>query len=325
MLFRANLTAFADYAPIYFEATKGSTPTRSGVLVLSIAVIVASFAVLAGVLAAKTGKYRLQMWIAWVLVVLGSGLTIIVGEETQLALFLFFLDLAGAGLGMHISLNELPILASCELHVNAHADAKLSCTLDPVPPTRNAPALALATFARYFAQVSCASIRSNLLLTTFQVWGTTAGGAVLQNALATRLSAALSTLPSNTTSAFGDSASAMQLSFIPLISGLPEPQRILVRAAFADSLREVWKVVVGVSTAGLVASAFMKELPLHLHTDEKWAMQDLGPLGKKPDAEDTIVSPTSVLSLQDTAVSPTSIISQGRTLSGSDGIAGHPL
>jgi hypothetical protein len=147
---------------------------------------------------------------------------------------------------------------------------------------------------------------------------------VLQNALEMRLPAALSTLPSNITSAFGNSVSAMQLSFIPLIPGLPEPQRTLVRAAFADSLREVWKVVVCISAAGLVASAFMKELPLHLHTDEKWAMQDLGAPGKKPDAEDTVVAPTSVMSPQDTIVSPSSIVPLGQTLSGSDDIAGHP-
>jgi hypothetical protein len=47
-----------DYAPIYLQACKLLSPTHSGVLVLSIALIVAVAAVAAGVLAAKTGRYR---------------------------------------------------------------------------------------------------------------------------------------------------------------------------------------------------------------------------------------------------------------------------
>jgi hypothetical protein len=62
-------------------------------------------------------------------------------------------------------------------------------------------------------------------------------------------------------------------SAIPFISGLEEPLRSEVRAAFADSLSILWKVLIGVAGMGLISTVLMKEVTMNTETDEKWALE----------------------------------------------------
>jgi hypothetical protein len=61
-------------------------------------------------------------------------------------------------------------------------------------------------------------------------------------------------------------------SAIPLVYTLPEPLRSAVRTAFADGLRTMWFVLIGISALGLVCSLLMKALPLHTKTDDDWGV-----------------------------------------------------
>jgi len=61
-------------------------------------------------------------------------------------------------------------------------------------------------------------------------------------------------------------------SAIPLVHTLPEPLRSAVRTAFADGLRTMWFVLIGISALGLVCSLLMKALPLHTKTDDDWGV-----------------------------------------------------
>ena len=63
-------------------------------------------------------------------------------------------------------------------------------------------------------------------------------------------------------------------SAIPTISSLPEPLRTQVRVAFADSIRVLWQVMVGVAGLGLLSSLLMRGLPLHTRVDEEWGMRE---------------------------------------------------
>jgi hypothetical protein len=243
------------------------------VLVLSIALIVAVAAVAAGVLAAKTGRYRAQICGAWALVVLGTGLCVTVRADSALALPVVFIDLACAGVGVLISSNGFPILAprpSSIYHWVQSADSSSQSrprrTRPPSPSRRSR-----ATSPRCAASVRAGSAAH---LAYAQVWGVAIGGAVLQNALQARLPS--SVVASAGGGPGGASASTLQLSLIPLIRTLPAPQRAAVQAAFADSLREVWKVVLGVAAGGLAASAAMREVKLHAHTDDRWALEQPG-------------------------------------------------
>ncbi|KIP03771.1 hypothetical protein PHLGIDRAFT_77045 [Phlebiopsis gigantea 11061_1 CR5-6] len=132
--------------------------------------------------------------------------------------------------------------------------------LAPLPVAQNAPALALFAFFRSFAGV----------------WGVTLGTAVLQTQLARRL-------PADFVAQFPGGVS-IAYSVIPSIPALEEPFRTEVRAAFADSLKVLWEVMIGVAGLGLLASVLMKGLPLHTQVDEAWGMEE--EKGRRPDQGD---------------------------------------
>lgn len=46
-----------------------------------------------------------------------------------------------------------------------------------------------------------------------------------------------------------------------------------VREAFASSLTVIWEVMIGIAGIGLLASFFMKGLPLHTEIDKKWGLE----------------------------------------------------
>lgn len=89
------------------------------------------------------------------------------------------------------------------------------------------------------------------------------GNAILQNVLKRQLPPAfLAQFPEG-----------VQLAYviIPEIPQLTEPLQDSVRASFASGLAVLWKALIGFAAAGLFASLFMKEIPMHVETDENWA------------------------------------------------------
>jgi len=121
--------------------------------------------------------------------------------------------------------------------------------LAPLPLSLNANAIGLYMFLRYLSQV----------------WGVTVGGAILQNELKKRLPSEFITLfPSGTSIAY---------SIIPTVRTLEEPLKSTVQAAFAESIRVFWQVLIGVSALGLALCALMKGLPLHTTMDETYALR----------------------------------------------------
>lgn len=123
-------------------------------------------------------------------------------------------------------------------------------TLAPLPVARTASALAFFSFARTFAQT----------------WGVTIGSTVLQNRLAR-------TLPAEFAAQF-PSGAQIAYAAIPVIGGLKEPLQTEVRKAFAESLKTVWLVMVGMSGAGLLSVALMREVPMQQVTDETYGLED---------------------------------------------------
>ena len=94
------------------------------------------------------------------------------------------------------------------------------------------------------------------------------GGAVLQNELKHRLSdSTLSSLQVH-------SGESVAYALIPFIPTFPEPERDAVRAAFAQSLAVVWRILIVVGAVGLVTSVFMKPVPLPTYKDESWALKE---------------------------------------------------
>jgi hypothetical protein len=91
--------------------------------------------VVAGLVIQKTARYRQPMWLAWIMIVLGTGLLGILDADTGSAKSYGFQILVGIGIGIVYVAAYFPVLA-------------------PIPVTQSAPALAFFTFLRNFAMVS---------------------------------------------------------------------------------------------------------------------------------------------------------------------------
>lgn len=121
--------------------------------------------------------------------------------------------------------------------------------LSPLRPEQHPQAMAFYAFVRSLGQV----------------FGIAIGSTVLQNGLSKNLPEAfLHQIGGNAGNA---------LAAIPSIKDLAEPLRHEVRVAFADSLKIVWQVMIGITAIGLLASLFMKQLSLTAETDEKWGLK----------------------------------------------------
>ena len=72
----------------------------------------------------------------------------------------------------------------------------------------------------------------------------------------------------------GDNNVALAYSLIPVIPTLDEPIRGQVEEAFAKSMAVMWQVCIGISGIGLIASLFMKGLPLHTEVDKRWGLHE---------------------------------------------------
>jgi MFS family permease len=229
-----NTLAVVYFFPVYFQACKGASPVLSGIYTLSLCAF-APAAILAGLSVKATGRYRPQMWVAWVIVLIAMGLlsapttnAIGMGIGTSVG----YLVLLGLGTGALYAMTMYPIQA-------------------PLSVTQNAPALAWMWFLRSFAGV----------------WGVTIGNAVLQNELSKTLPASFmqSVPPGNAVSTL--------YALIPDFSTLPPYVRSEVQVAFARSLAVLWQVLAAVCVVGGVASLFMRGLPLSHTLDETWAIK----------------------------------------------------
>lgn len=99
-----------------------------------------------------------------------------------------------------------------------------------------------------------------------QSWGITIGGTILQNSLQRTLPAEfLATLPQGV---------QLTYSVIPTIPRLAEPLQTQVRAAFAESTKLMWQVMLGLSGAGLLTCLLMREIPMKTQLDDTWALQE---------------------------------------------------
>lgn len=135
--------------------------------------------------------------------------------------------------------------------------------LAPLPVSRNAHALAFFAFCRSFAGV----------------WGITVGGTILQNELGKRL-------PAEFVSSLPQGSISIAYSAIPRIAALEEPLRSQVRAAFAEGIRVIWFVMIGVAGVGLLFALLMDGVPMQAKMDQKWSVKE-----EKGDAEGDATEP----------------------------------
>ncbi|BGP17885.1 hypothetical protein JCM10213v2_005927 [Rhodosporidiobolus nylandii] len=101
-----------------------------------------------------------------------------------------------------------------------------------------------------------------------QTVGISVGSTVLQNQLNKRL-------PLSMVQQLGGGADGDAFAMIPAVKKLDQPWLALTRTAYADSLRVLWQVCIGITALGLLISLALKSIPLATETDEeRWGMRE---------------------------------------------------
>ncbi|KIK58928.1 hypothetical protein GYMLUDRAFT_44966 [Collybiopsis luxurians FD-317 M1] len=140
--------ALVFYLPVYFQACKGDSPTRSGVVSFGISLTIAPLGIIAGASVTRLQVYRPQMWAGWMIIMIGMGLMSTLHADSLVATSVGFQVVVGVGLGILLTTTYFPVLA-------------------PLPVSANAQALSFFIFCRNFGQI----------------WGITIGATILQNEL----------------------------------------------------------------------------------------------------------------------------------------------
>lgn len=250
----------SDYFATYEQSVKGASAIRSGVCFLSMTLVLGVTMIFTGVSITITKVYRVQLWAGWAILMIAMGAFSTITVTTEGWHAILFSGLVGLGCGLLYSAQYFPVLA-------------------PLPISENAHALALFSFFRTFASVCALSFFYQLsthphpvtrtianCALPIQVWAITIGGTILQNQLVKRL-------PEAFTSQFSSGA-ALAYASIPAIASLEEPLRSEVRNAFAESIRVIWQVLIGIAAMGMLSSLMMKALPLHTQVDERWGIEE---------------------------------------------------
>ena len=89
---------------MYFQASKGAGPIRSGVDMLPAALVVPPFAMVAGGATQATGKYRAPNVAAWIFISAGMGVLSLLREDSSVAQWVGYQILPAAGIGLLVRL-----------------------------------------------------------------------------------------------------------------------------------------------------------------------------------------------------------------------------
>ena len=115
-----------------------------------------------------------------------------------------------------------------------------------------------------------------------QAWSIAISATILQNRLQALLPPAfLARIPPGHDIAY---------SAIPLIPSLAPALRAQVRAAFADSIRLIWHVLLAFCGAGLLSVGVQRHVALHAKMDERWGLEKKTGDAEKGEGESAVTT-----------------------------------
>ncbi|KAL2047544.1 hypothetical protein ABVK25_011402 [Lepraria finkii] len=230
------------YLPLFFQSVYEASPSQSGVLLLALSITLALGGIATGVIIYKTGRYLECIWIGLALYAIGNGLFIKLDADSSLAMIIGFQLIAGVGGGL---LFEPPLIA-----------------LQAMTSQENiATAIGTLGFIRSLSTSLAAVI----------------GGVVFQNGMDIQGSNLRSAgLPPDIIGKLSGARAAANVGDI--VSELSDPmQKLMVREAFAWSLRNLWILSTCMIFCGLLFSLFIKKKTLsreHMETKTGLAKAD---------------------------------------------------
>jgi hypothetical protein len=112
--------ALLDYMPVYFQAVQLLSPVSTGVHFLVLGFVPSVFSVAAGLSVRKTGIYRPQLWLGWLLIIPGVGVLSLLKFDSPLAMPTGIIAIVGAGFGIVNTTTQFPVLAPRTSNRSAH-------------------------------------------------------------------------------------------------------------------------------------------------------------------------------------------------------------
>jgi hypothetical protein len=212
------------YLPLFFQACLGATPILSGVYTLATALPLSFMSVATGIFIRKTGQYLPPIWFGFTLLTLGYGLFTDLWRTSSWAKIILYQIVAGIGVGPNF---QAPLIA-------------LQSNISP-----RDIASATSTFQFIRALALSASV--------------VVGGVVFQNEMqkqGSELAAELGSSTAKQLSGFNAGASTQ------MVDKLPEPQRTIVRDAFAHAMHYLWIMYVCFAAAGLLCCLMLRRRKL---------------------------------------------------------------
>ncbi|KAI3325327.1 MFS general substrate transporter [Xylariaceae sp. AK1471] len=228
------------YMPLYLQSVQQASPLRSGVLLLPLIVVQAVVEIITGYLIHRTGRYIEFIWTGSLLMTLGTGLYIMFGVDTSVAVVVG-LEIVGA-LGPAL-LFQPPTVA----------------IQNTVSQDDTSAATASLLFLRNVAMALSVVI----------------GGVVFQNSMDARQpSLAAAGLSEPVLKALSGSQAAANVGITRSIQDTSQRQAVL--EAFAWSLRNMFILYTSLAAIAVVASVFVKHQKLNTeHTETKTGLQHL--------------------------------------------------
>ena len=217
------LWAILYYMPLFFEGAQDFSPILAGVSALPQSLTVVPCAMLVGVVAAKTGRYRWAIWAGWMLTTFGSGLLYLLEPTTKIPSWIFLMLVPGIGIGLLFPAMALAIQAS-------------------VPPKNIAIAAAMFTFFRCFGETI----------------GVAIGGVIFQNRMASNLANHPELSGSGTSYSLDVVALIRQINAMPSNN----PQKPILQVALSKSIDTIWLVMCGLAGLALISTIFIKQYNL---------------------------------------------------------------
>jgi len=231
VLHGAILWSLLYFLVLYYQACKFYSPITSAVAILPETLTVAPAAMVVGVVATMTGRYRWALWTGWVFATFGAGILYLLDRTTSVPAWIFLNLPIGIGTGMLFPGMALSIQAACV-------------------PRLNAVAAAFFSFLRTFGQ----SI------------GVAVSGVIFQNVLRDKL-AALPLWAARADELSRDATIVVDM-IKAMEDGEAKTQMV---DAYADALRMIWVSLIAMAGVSLILSFTVKGYSLNQEFESQQA------------------------------------------------------
>lgn len=212
------------FLPVYFQAVLEASPTRSGIMLLPLAITTPLFGVITGFLTTFAGRHRIFHFLGFGLMTIAFGLFSLLDEHSTTGDWVGFQILFGVGAGF-IFASSLPAM------------------LAALPEGEVARATATWTFIRTFGSV----------------WGAAIPSAVF-NSHMNKLAASIPDAATRELLVNGRAYEHATVAFIRSYDG--SPLKMDIMRVYVDSLRLIWYVALSFAGIGFLLAFLIKGLPL---------------------------------------------------------------